>query len=233
MQKMRTLLAFAVMLALSSTVLGQMFLTPVNSLTGDATTVTNDGEEISGDIRSAVFGSRGLKSFTIKDAAGTKHKFKAEDIASLKVKVDGLAKFEMIAEKSVSVKKMVEADFDEMADREYIYYEKVQVPGKDKYVLAQLLNPGWDSKIKVYNNPLGGETQSVGVAGVALVGGEDKTYLVVANGEPSMILKKKHYDKLFPELFASCREIGDNFRDKEAKFKYFAQHVFAYEVGCE
>ncbi len=230
---MRTLLAFAVMLALSSTVMGQMFLTPVNSLTGDATTVTTDGKEVSGDIRLAVFGSRGLKSFTIKDASGKKHKFKAEDIATLKVKVDGLAKLEMIAEKSVSVKKMVEADFDEMADREYIYYEKVQVPGKNKYVLAQLLNPGWDSKIKVYNNPLGGETQSVGVAGVALVGGEDKTYLVIANGEPSMILKKKHYDKLFPELFASCREIGDNFRDKEAKFKYFAQHVFAYEVGCE
>ncbi|MFK7923620.1 MAG: hypothetical protein AB8H47_16805 [Bacteroidia bacterium] len=230
---MRITFTLVIAVLFSASLFGQTFLTPVNALTGDATTVTQDGKEISGDIRLAVFGSRGLKSFTIKDAEGTKHKFKAEEIATLKVKVDGLAKLAMISEQTSSIKKMVNADFDEMSDREFIYYEKVQVPGKSKYVLAQLLNPGWDSKIKVYNNPLGGETQQVGVGGVALAGGEDKTYLVVANGEPSMILKKKQYKKAFPQLFASCQEIAANFQEKEAKFKYFAEHVFAYEVGCE
>lgn len=226
---------FALLLTgFGSGLMGQDFLTPVSSLTGDATAVTQDGKEISGDIRTAVFGPRGLQSFTIRDASDTKHKFKAADVATLKVKVDGLAKLEMLSEKTTSLKRMLETDFDEIADREYLYYEQVQIPGKKKYVMAQLLNPGWDSKIKVFHNPLGSETQQVGIGGMTLAGGDAKTYIVVANDAPSIILKKKDYeDKIFDKIYSSCPDIGTNFQDNDRKFKYFASHVFAYDQGCE
>lgn len=224
---------FIACIFLPTTVQAQNFLTPVKSLTGDAQLVTTNGDEISGDIRLAVFGVRGLKSFTIKDENGTKHKLKAEDVTNLKVKVDGFAKLEMISEKASTLKNLTK-DFDEVSQRDYIIYEKVQVPGKDKYVLAQLLNPGWDSKVKVYHNPLGGEKGTTSIGGIAVSGGDEKTYIVMANDDPSFVLKKgKYVKKDFPKVFGSCEDMMKNFESKDRKFKNFAVHVFAYDQGCE
>ena len=41
--------------------------------------------------------------------------------------------------------------FEDIVEREYLYYERVEMPKHDiMYRLAQLLNPGFDGKIKVY-----------------------------------------------------------------------------------
>jgi hypothetical protein len=231
--KRHIFLSLILSLSFSPFLLGQNFLTPVGSLTGDASTLTKDGKAISGDIRMAVFGTRGLKSFTIRDESGNKHKFQAEDIATLKVKVDGWAKLEMMSEKTMNLNRMVNADFDEIAEREFIIYEQVQVPGKNKYVLAQLLNPGWDRKIKVYHNPIGAETQQVGIAGVPLAGGDARNYIVIANEQASIILRKSKYEKTFSQIFANCPDMEENFQGRDRKFKHFASHVFAYDQGCE
>ena len=233
MRKLIFLSVFLICYVAISPVMGQNFLTPVQSLTGDASVVTTSGDEINGDIRLAVIGVRGLKSFTIKEEDGTKHKFKAEDVSHLKVKVDGFAKLEMIGEKASTLKNLT-SDFDEVAQRDYIIYEKVQIPGKDKYVLAQLLNPGWDNKIKVYHNPLGGEKGTTSIGGIGISGGDEKTYIVLANEDPSFILKKgKYVKKDFTRVFGSCEHMMNNFEGKDRDFKNFAIHVFAHYQECD
>src|SRR5690606_21823147 len=99
------------------------------------------------------------------------------------VKVTGLVKFELIAESTETVKKLTKANFEEISNREYIIYQQARLPGKKtKYVLLQLLNPGFDSKIKVFQDPWAAETQGLTFSDAQLTGEEDKSYFFVKTG---------------------------------------------------
>ena len=104
---------------------------------------------------------------------------------------------------------------------------------KDKYVMMQLLNPGFDSKIKVYVDPNAGESAGVGVGGVKLVGGEDKSYLVVFDGGKSTKYKKGKYKKeALGQLYKDCDVFKQNYEGEKFKWKNFAEHVFVYDQLC-
>ncbi|PLX12435.1 MAG: hypothetical protein C0598_05975 [Marinilabiliales bacterium] len=125
------------------------FVTPINTISGTAEVTTLDGIIIKGDIKMASFGNNGMTSFYIKDEAGVKQKFKASEVKQLKLKVDGLAKLEIIGEQSSNLSKLANSNFKEVVDREYIYWNRVKHHDKDKYLLLQLLNPGFDSLLEV------------------------------------------------------------------------------------
>lgn len=213
----------------------QRFVTPLESISGAAEIELVDGVKYKGRLRSATMGSRGITALAFIDSDGEKHKFKALDVANLKIKIDGLAELEMLAENARTLTKLAMADFDEVVDREYIYYERIELPKKKgKFVLAQLLNPGFHSKIKVYENPIGSETGMMEVGGIAISGGDAKTYLVIKQEEEATkLVKKKNYDEHFNWLYGACSEVTEAYIDKERKFKYFADHVFAYDQLCE
>ncbi|MGM0581165.1 MAG: hypothetical protein ACQETL_10825 [Bacteroidota bacterium] len=214
----------------------QQFLTPVNSLTGDAKVVTKDGEVIKGDIRSAFFSGKGLKSFRIKDAeTGEKTRFKADEVESLRIKMDAWAKFATKMEQTSSVQKMSEANFEEAVDREYIYYHSVKWPKKrKKYILSQLLNAGFDSKIKVYDYPAGKKTASVGIGGMDIAGGNAKEYVVkLGDQEETIMALKRKYDKeYFDMFFGDCEKLS-SLDKNEKEWDEFAAHVFIYDTECE
>lgn len=238
MKKLRitTILILSIIFGTSLNLTAQQFLTPVNSLTGDAKVVTKDGEVIEGDIRTALFSGKGLKSFRIKDAeTGEKTRFKAEEVESLRIKMDAWAKFATKMEQTSSVQRIAEADFDEAVDREYIYYHSVKWPNKkNKYILSQLLNAGFDSKIKVYDYPAGKKTASVGIGGMDIAGGNAKEYVVkIGDQEETYMALKRKYDKeYFDMFFGDCEKLTSlDKNDKE--WDEFAAHVFIYETECE
>jgi hypothetical protein len=214
----------------------QQFLTPVNALTGDAKVVTQDGDVIEGDIRTAMFSGKGLKSFRIKDAeTGEKTRFKAEDVKSLRIKMDAWGKLATKLEQTSSIQKASKANFDEAVDREYIYYHTVKWPEKrNKYILSQLLNAGFDSKIKVYDYPSGKKTASVGIGGMDIAGGNAKEYVVKLPGqeETIMALKRKYDDTYFDMFFGDCEKLSSLDED-DKDWDDFAAHVFIYETECE
>ena len=49
----------------------------------------------------------------------------------------------------------------------YVFFEKIKVPNmlgnQEFFQLAQVLNPGWDSKVKIYKHPDGESTGSTSV----------------------------------------------------------------------
>lgn len=210
----------------------QQFLTPVSTLTGDARVETNDGTLVEGDIRTALFSGKGLKSFRIKDATtGEVSKFKAEEIKSLRVKMDGWGKLATFANQTSSLQKLSQANFDEAVDREYIYYHTVQWPGtKDKYMLAQLLNPGFDHVMKVYDYP-SKKTASVGVAGMTVAGGNTKSFVVSVGDETIMVEKGKYAKDHFDQLFSDCGKLNTLERS-EKEWRDFAAHVFINDTEC-
>lgn len=208
----------------------QQFVTPLQSISGAALVTTVDGKEIPCEIRSALFGMNGLASMTVRDTVtGEKLKFKAEQVARLRVKIDALARMEMLADKTSNLKKLRDADFSEITDREYAYYDQVQIPGKDVFVLIQLLNPGFDSKIKVYDKPMAktGETE---IGGIAVSGGQAKAYYVIRDGVTTEISRGKYAKTFFPLLFSGCPELIAAFPDPE--FADFAEHVLYFETKC-
>ncbi|MCY7356918.1 MAG: hypothetical protein LH609_05510 [Rudanella sp.] len=58
------------------------------------------------------------------------------------------------------------------------YNEKLDEPKRE--VLVQLVNPGFESRIRVYDDPFATETMGVGFVGVQLTGGMDKSFYLRA-----------------------------------------------------
>lgn len=218
------------LLLICTTAWTQGFVTPLTSITGSALLTTIDGREVTGDLKMALFGPAGIMSLTIKDSAtGEKARFKAEEVSKLRVKIDGLAKLEMLGDKTSNLKKFINADFNEIVDRKFAYYEQVKIPGKEKFVLTQLLNPGFDSKIRVFDKPMA-KTGETSVGGISLSGGEARAYFVVARGVTTEITRGRYSREFFGLLFGDCPELVKEFPDP--KFQDFASHVWFSDRVC-
>jgi hypothetical protein len=104
----------------------------------------------------------------------------------------------------------------------------------DKIRLMQLLNPGFDSKLKVFADPNPNrETSGIGIAGVKLTGGIDKSYLFVQNSQKAILVKKGSYKKNFEELYKNCPAMVAGFTGEKIKWEDVAGHVFAYDQICK
>lgn len=207
----------------------QSFLTPLTSISGDAELVTVDDEAISGKLVMALTGMKGLNSLTIKDTDDQKHKFKAEDVKRLKIKVDKLAKLEIITEQTSNLEKMMQADFSEINTREYVFYERIRVPGKDQFVLVQWLNPGFGERIRVFEKP-GAKSGETSVNGVAVKGNTMTACYVIVNGEVREIKKSAYRKTHFQELFGDCEDMVKLYEKPE--FDDFAEHILYYDLHC-
>ena len=219
----------------STLVPGQSFIAPVSEFTpsDDCQLELIDGTMVEGKISMATIMNGNLSSLTLKDANGYKHKHMADTIKRLRVKMGFLAKMDASAEASSSIVQSFKADYKEINNREYIIYEQALMPKKkDKYRLLQLVNPGFDSVLKIYNDPGANETGGFGVGGVKITGGEDKSYLVVIREAKSIKVKKGNYKKDFAELYGDCPEMIKIAGSEKIKFKNFAGHVFAYDQLC-
>jgi len=230
-------LAGIVFLCSPAPVLAQSFLTPLRQLAGDATLVTRAGEEVEGSVRmwSGSFklgelGRGGIAKLQFKEPSGEKRWFEVADIERLSVKLDLQKSVELLNEHSSSLENFIKAartDFSELAEREYTIYEPVEVK-TEVYRLHQLMNPGFDSKIKVYYLVTGSFDEHQEIANSEL------SNLTVVKADRSQIKVKegKYKKRYFEELYGDC-EMMMNYPADERQFKYFAEHVYVYDQVCE
>ena len=219
---------------------GQGFITAVEQdnlgvLFGNQCTVTlASGEELRKKLSGGSIINGYLNSVTIKSEDGEKSKFKPEDVTRLSIKASKLAKLSMAAESTTSIKEMTNTNFDEIINREFIIFETAMRSNKGgKLRLMQLLNPGFDSVIKVFADPNAKETAGIGIGGVQLTGGADKSYLFVENDEKAVLVKKKSYKKNFDELYSGCSKMVQAFDGEKLKWDDVAGHVFVYDQICK
>ncbi|MDW3193332.1 MAG: hypothetical protein R8G66_13250 [Cytophagales bacterium] len=230
---MKHLLALFLVCFVAYNVTGQL-IAPVEELPtpADVEITLKDGNEIQGRVTSVMSVNGTIRSITVRDVDKNKFKFKAEEMQVMKVRMTELAKLESIGNSSSSLMEMLNADFEEIISREWVIYEQALLPKKKtKYALLQLLNPGFDSRIKIYQNPDANETGETSIGGFAVTGGEDTSYLMVKDGAKSAKVKKASYRKSFPEIFDGCEALNE-YKDKP-KFRDFAAHVFLFNKECE
>ena len=193
----------------------------------------NSGEELVGKLGSMTSVNGYIGKVTLKDDNKVKTKLKPEDISRIKVKAGKMMKFSMAASSTGSIKQITKTDFSEIQEREYVIFETALRNNKRAEPrLMQLLNPGFDSVIKVYTDPNAKETKGVGIGGIKLTGGEDKSYMFVINEEQSVKVKKGSYKRNFEELYADCQIMLDTFAGEKTKWADAAGHVFAYDQTC-
>lgn len=192
--------------------------------------VSLSGDTIRGKISGAALAGGQLKSFTIKKSNDEKVKFKTGEAKLLAVKPSKLSNIES-AMSVPNLRTAMKVDFDDIVNREWVFYELALLDKKkDKPRMMQLLNPGFDSKIKVYLDPNAKETGG----GMLMGGGEDKSYLVVYDGDKADTYKKKKYKKeARAKLYKDCEVFVQNYDGEKFKWKNFAEHVFVYDQLCE
>lgn len=240
MNTVKTLVSAIIVAMITTTNYGQGFIEPMDPdnlsvLFGNpCTAMLASGEEIHGKFQGGALLNGYLGKVVIKLDNGEKAKFNPDEPVSLRVKASKLAKLSMLAESASSIKEITDTDFSEIVNREYIIFETaLKASKKDKARLLQLLNPGFDDKIRVYADPEANETIGVGIGDVKLTGGMDKSYLFVKGGDKAVKVKKGSYRKNFDELYSNCDKLMTSFGNDKIKWNDVAGHVFVYNQLCQ
>ncbi|WP_156152229.1 hypothetical protein [Flammeovirga sp. OC4] len=236
---MKTLTLISLLCLSSFICFGQQFVPaiPSTAMSGakNSYVIKNDGTKIIGKVTSSYLVKNVLKSFTFKTESGEKFKFKAEDVKEVGIKTLKIQTYTQ-AVTANSITELAGRDFNKVVDQEYFYFEQALLPGKkNKFALMQLLNPGFDHVVKVYKDPNAKETTGLGVGGIKVTGGIDKSYLVCdAGSNRAVYLEKKKYTKESKTvIFTKCPDIFEKYYggDKFA-WRDFAEHVYVYDQLC-
>lgn len=99
--------------------------------------------------------------------------------------------------------------------------------------MLQVMNPTFSGRITVYNDPYAKETASIGVGGMTLAGGLDKSYYIKKSGEDiTRRIKKKEYKKDMGELFSECPDVLKKY-GVDPSWGEFEKFIYDYSIMCE
>ena len=178
-------IALTVSLTLSLNLLAQSFMPSYMPSFGykKGFVVKQNNDSIHGTF-TKIYHTENITSLTIKDGQEVKHKLKEEEISRVYIAFSDIDKFSTsIGSGSSSMKDISQTSFSQVFKADYFIWEQAITPKKGKIKVLQLVNPGFDTKMKVYRNPTSGETGGVGVGGIKLTGGIEKSYFIVKKGE--------------------------------------------------
>ena len=196
----------------------------------DFTIVTINDETFKSEKLSAFSVANGrLKSFSFKTEDGVKHKLKAEQVKQVKARLTHVAKAAMIVESSNSIERSVTTDYADIINNNLIRFNGVTYnEKKNKQAVLQLLNYGFDQKIKVYPNPASA-TETTSIGDVTVSGGVIKNFFIV-KGDKTFKLSKKSYKKLYHEIFGDCEKM--DIEPKLISISNLCNDILKYNRSC-
>jgi hypothetical protein len=111
----------------------------------------------------------------------------------------------------------------------YVLYEKTVtvLKGKEEILLLQLINPAFCDKIRVYSDPYAAQSQSFGVGGINLAGGDDLAYYIKVGTQSAMEVKRKDFKDNISNFFGDCPSLEARLKDKSDwtdLAKYILEH---------
>ena len=214
----------------------QKFMAPFQDVnSGKGYIVKNSGEKVGVKFKAGITGTSGLMWVNAIDTlTSVKTKYKVKDMKEIGFKNNKISGFlntiSQVANAG-SVKALANTDFKNMMKLDYyVFYRVADKKGKPR--MLQLLNPGWDTKMKVYHDPKAKETGGAGLT-KGLVGGLAKSfYASKGEGGYSIYVLKSKYKKSYSTIFADCPTLLESIKD-DLKWDNFAGHVFEYETNCK
>jgi len=192
--------------------------------------ITNDSDTLTGRITSISYLDSAVNRLTMK-IDGEKQKLSIEQIKAIHIIPNELANYEDMALIPV-LKSAGNEDFIEVLPEDgWVIYEKMRLPGRrEQYILTQLLNPGFDSKVKVYAHPDATSGGSGSMNGLTLTGQRDNMHFVsVKGGRPFPINEFNYRKRSLNEIYGGCSELSY----QKLRWKDFAKHMFTYDQKCE
>ena len=195
----------------------------------------NDGTTIEGTIKKLNW-KKGLFEEIKLETNGSKSKISAEEIKHMYLPQGNLDKIGNALVMTTDATKWntkSEINMDHIKDG-YAYFESAEVQIKKKktqVLLLQLVNPAFAHKIKVYHDPYAKETAGLGIAGLKVTGGDDKSYWVKKGDDVAYKLQKKTYNDEKENLFGDCSDIMKKMEEEKA-WKFFPKYVYEYSIGC-
>jgi len=190
------------------------------------------GEELTGYVKGAKWKKGLMESIKfIKEKEDKKQEILATDIAFLYVQPSGLESALVGIDLMLNANKWGDLEADYIKEG-YLYFEQVtaKVGRKTRTVLMQLLNPHFNGEIRVYNDPFAKETGGLGVGGLKVTGGYEKSYYIVKGDAMGYRVYKKDFKKeAFNDLLAGCDAVVV---EKKPDWKELARYIAAYNTSC-
>jgi transcriptional antiterminator Rof (Rho-off) len=225
------------LVALANQVFAQDFIPAYDRFSGKETSyiMLEDGSKVEGTLEDLDRKKGLIQEVVIKDASGKKITLTPDRIKAMYLMPSGFSKLSTNMDVGTKVKKWDAKYIDsEIIKKGYAYFEKAKVVIKkdQEMLLMQLLNPGFNSKIKVFHDPFAAETMRVGFGGLTMAGGDDKSYYVQVGDNVAKKLKKKDYDDEYKVLYASCSPLLKKISEK-LRWTEFAQHIYEFSFDCQ
>jgi hypothetical protein len=238
-------LFFIVFWLLVTLCFSQEFVQPYEDeipLSFDCYAVTNQGDSVVGKPVLVIGMARGIRKITLITSEGEKKVFRADELTKLGFKNNGVVNTFSIIERSSSIKKIATTNWKQIFNREYIVFQHTLLPSGKRHVMMQILNPGFDTRIKVFYSNGSRKTFGVRVPlppsmkigpmtsnGLRLTGGMQRVYWISKNNDKVYKVKKGRYNKkTFLKIFGDSPEMTDAF-NRPYRFKNFPEHVFYYD----
>ena len=193
----------------------------------------NDGTELEGNFRKAKYKKGLMKEIVLEDTTTSEQQtIMAENVAAMRLVPSAWGKIAAASESNSSLAESAKRDDAMFAlKRDYVYFETAQLSDKkNTFVLLQLVNPGFEGKIKVFDDPYAQETGGLGVGGVQMTGGFLKSYYFIQDGK-AIKIKKGDYKDEFQNIFGDCPALEAKF--KKVDWKDFPAHVFTHLQECD
>jgi hypothetical protein len=204
------------------------FSAPIPLAMGKGTVVTVDGVEHVGKVTGKLRGQNALASVKIKNDAG-KLSFTADQVSRVSISPSSLTELAGTVRGLSSVREAQNTTFNNQ-----IVYEQITMPDGD-VILLQLINPGFDSMLKVYADPslLARESAGVSVGGLKLTGGIPSTlYVKPSQGEDGLRrIERPNYGNLAAELFSGVCP-GYVLGETDPDYLNMPDHVLGVHEQC-
>lgn len=229
--KLRISLMLLVLVFVSVTAFGQQFIPAFDTFSGKkvAYVTLEDGTKVEGTIKDLDRKKGQIESITLKDSLGNKTEYTADQIKVMYLPPSGFDKVMKTIDFAYDATQWGDDIEQDVINKGYAYFEKTEVEIKKKtfVLLMQLVNPTFPGEIRIYTDPFAKETASLGIAGVTVAGGEEKSYFVKKGEAPAYKMLKKDYNDSFKTLYKGCQK-ALKFGDKKVDWSDFASHVAAY-----
>lgn len=227
-----TLICF---MAVASFGFAQQFVAPAYTFSHKKTSyiTMEDGTEVVGVLKKVKRDKGLIEEIRITLNNGDKEKIDPKDIKYAYFPPSGFDKLNRMMDFMGDATKWDSEDLDnDMLGNGYAYFEKseVKIKKKTETLLIQLMNPHFSSRVKVYHDPYAKETASVGVGGVKLAGGLDKSYYLKLGKATAYKVKKKDYDDEYKMIFKGCDAVLK--KEDADKWSQFEKHVATYAEEC-
>lgn len=214
----------------------QQLLTPTNTFSHQKTVFVTktDGKEIKGTLDDVDRKKGLIEEVTILDTTGAKIKLKASDIKFMYLYPSGMDKLGKAMKTISDVQRWNDEKLNnDLINQGYVYIEQseVQLKKQKMILLMQLLNPTFSKYVKIYYDPLAGETTSYGVGGFTVAGGDAKSYFFKKGSDVAYKLEKKNYSDEFKTIWGDCDKIIKKY--PEPKWTDLSKHTFEYSSECK